>query len=739
MPYKHNIFLRSPDQYHRDLNIVDNAVELIAHYLQLETGQPIEQCRQFALQKTTVNKKQSLMVKGMKRNQIGDRFPVEIPFDNLLTAGIKSNAIFAPNMVLYDNPSVQVSVSGDYIDNKLTTRRGVKKQGINAYQRNDMATFAMCNNMEYSIKRLTNSISGAHASPHNPLYNKTAHSSLTSNTRTMVSYSNACTEKFVTGNRHYWSKKIILHNIVALTLHTDHATFESIIERYKLHIPTVNELLEMIERSARFYCFNQTNDPDIIRLLTRLSDVEKAIVMYLADFYHLAKYNETLVRSILDEFIQPNLEVEEFDYGKVAKESNSGIQSLAGILCYDILMGKTIGDVEKDEPENYIRYAKTILHIENVGKKYQDLLVPLLTPNVLPSDIYSFPQSIRQSVVGSDTDSTMYTVQNWVEWYYGKLCFGPEVDKLTNAVGYLNNQVIYHTLATISKQMGVSDSNLYRLEMKNEYAFPIYIRTNMAKHYATLMSAREGAVYKKMKIEIKGVGLKNSKIPRLIMNGLEEEIRSIMENILKDGQISIYDFMQKMANLEHFIIESLTKGEIHFLSTQNISTKLAYKIPKSSAYMHYDMWCNVFKHKFGEIASPPYRAIKVSTTMSSAKKVMTWLDTIDPILKESYLTWVNQYANDSEEITDSEGKVVFVNPKKALNQLLLPYEMFNGGLPKEFTSVLNIRDITAELMKGFYIILESLGMYIKNSENTILLSDRIAFKPEAGFPGNIGK
>ena len=722
MAHQGNIFLREEAQYVRNLDILKTATGLAADYLNLMTGKPLEECLTFVRNQIAWDGSfpvESIVVKGLQRLPNQDRVKVSESLDTVLKHIQSSNAILSPNFVIYDSAETNKSCTSKYVEDKMTERGKVKRMALQAQQQQDHATFAYCNNSEYGIKILTNSLSGAQASPHNPLFNKTAHSSLTSTTRVIVSYSNASTEKFLKGNRHYHSKDIVIENILAITKLTDYEKLRSVINKYDIYIPTAEELLVLVKRSTKFYWTNTAQDTQIYTLLTKLTALQRAAFMYVGDFFHLTIYNDALVRNFLTKMITRPAYCEFADPDAILKTADEGIVTLTGILCADILAGSSVNDIKQSSLINYNIYVGTIHHVSEVIAEYSDLLIALFVTDNVPSTIYNFPDSIRRCVVGSDTDSTMFTTQSSVEWFFGRLAFGHEADKIANVLCYLNTQVIAHMLASCSRQMGAEDKYLYKLEMKNEYGFPIYIRANRAKHYATLLASREGNVYKIPKNDIKGVGLKDSKIPRNIMVRLEKEINNVMMDLLGEKTIDIYPLMQRVANLEHNINNSLNSGSMEYLSTVNISAQAAYKNPMSSKYMHYDLWLKVFQGKFGVIEQPPYRAIKISTTLHNSTAMTNWLQELDTRISRPLLVWMEE------------------NKKTKFEQLLLPLELFENGVPTDFVSIINKRKIIAELLGGFYILFEMLGMFFKGKNATILLFDDIPYRQEYGLPGDI--
>ena len=759
-PYENNVFVRPPDGYKRDLDIKNNAKELAAEYLHLQTKEPYDKCLAFVNKQTEDSSKYPLVpvqLKVLKRNDVGDREKAVVNIDEVLNYAISTESIIAPNMVVYDNSKTNISLSASYLIGNLAKRSIIKKKGMIAKQVKDENTYLICHNTEYGIKIFNNSVSGARVSPHNPFFFRVIHSSLTSNTRMMVSYSNASTERFICGNRHYFSIDVIIENILGIIHNTNYSQLSEVISKYNLYIPTTKDIFDLIKRSAKFYIYKMCNfdlaksliDIEDVKykrlynLVNNLSDLQKAIFVYNGDLFHLAKYNDKLIRDLITEYITsplPNNDIyHSEDPDKIIGDAHSGTTAFAGILCSHILAGETIDKVKKESPTNYKIYSDTVKHIVQLDNKYKDLYICLFANDSPPSAIFNFPSSIRRSVVGSDTDSTMFTVQEWIKWYFGKLIFGDEASKVSNVLCYLNTRLIAHWLAYVSKQMGVEEHNLYELEMKNEFSFKIYARANMAKHYATLIDAREGNVYKEFELELKGVNLKNSKIVLAIMSKLKLLITDTLIDITNNKGIYIYPILQQIANLEHTIFKSLSNGEITFLSAVNISDKMAYKKPMSSNYVHYDLYINVFQKKYGEIEPPPYKAIKLVTNLNKPKLVNDWVQSLDESLFNDFQLWLNKFNDINEDdfkdivsVDEETGEITtimeIINPKKSLKMLLLPQSIFENGLPSEFVNILDQRKIVSELLNGFYIFLTMIGYYIKDKNNSVLLSDTIIYR-----------
>jgi hypothetical protein len=133
----------------------------------------------------------------------------------------------------------------------------------------------------------------------------------------------------------------------------------------------------------------------------------------------------------------------------------------------------------------------------------------------------------------------------------------------------------------------------------------------------------------------------------------------------------------------------------------------AYVNPGQSPYQHYLLWERVFREKYGEAPKPPYAAIKVSLDMPNKTAIAGWLEGIkDPHIKEQL---TRQY-----------------DGKPNATTLLLPKDVVEEtGLPTEVLAAMNIRKLVYSTVRPFYLILESLGVFLSNDNNTKLVSDFI--------------
>lgn len=715
-----DLFVNPVPSYGRNYDLVPTYIEDNAAYLHLQTGKPLDQCRDFV--KRTVGpggahplRFPDTMV--LTKNKHGDREIRQLPFNEYLADVQQKRQILSPTMAAYVHPDENMSLLAKYISGNLQLRKQAKHAMFAADMRGDKLEEAVQDAMQSTYKIKNNSLSGAHCSPYTFLWNKSSHSTLTSTCRTATSYGNANNEKFLYGNRHYYAPDIVKTNFISIINHTDLVKMEQVMAKFSLQHPTVEQVMAMVERCTSAYWRNPDQFALIGKLVSNMSAVQRSAVMFTSDFYHLAQVNPVFVRTLLTQLsfkITDPLAPEETDEWIRGMDDN--MVAYVSVLCAEELDGMSLADLRKKvketgDPIAAVRLGKIAATAKNIMTRltsYEDFIRVFWVSDNLPSSVYYLPNILRRGAVTSDTDSTIFTVQYWTEWYVGKLDFSPTSTAIATTMVYLSAQLIRHILATFSGNMGAAHQDITRLSMKNEYYFPIFTLTSRAKHYYAYIAAREGNVYKKMKTEIKGVALRNSAVPVEITQAAHAMICDVMDTVMKGDKISIVKILGEVARLEQGIRDSVTSGSYDMMHRMQIKGPDAYKNAEQSNYVHYGLWQEVFAEKYGPAPDPPYAAIKVSIRADNRTKLNEWLATIeDPAIRDKMTAWLKKTG------------------RTTISQLLLPETVLAmHGVPKEVISGVDIRGMIFRMMEAFYLILESLGIYMKNPNITRLVSDQ---------------
>lgn len=707
-----NPFILPVDSYRRTINPIGDYLDQASSFISKMNNCSFDEAKKFVSLKL---KDKSLgivdpKIKFFERKDNGDRDLTEGTLSGYISDAVRRRDLIAPSMTTYINPDVKESLLVTYIDDNVAGRSKAKKAEF-AAKAAGLGEVAKIKNLEQTNRKLSNNaISGAHVSKSTPLANKTAHSTLTSNCRSTSGYGNANNEKLLTGNRHYHNPAIVLNNIVSIVTHTDYVKLKNVVDKYNLYIPTVMDVIECITYSSNIYWKNNVYMLNIIEYVEKLNDLERAAFVYTGDLYHLRKHNDALLRTFIDRLSTKfTNDPEVKDSYKFVKSSIEDHLILAHQICSEEMKGKGKNYDAIKDTQDLMTLACTTKNITSTLNEFGDLIAAVMVTENMPASVAYFPESVRRSAITSDTDSTIFTVEDWVKWFCGEYGFEQKHMSVAATCIFLASQAITHILAMMSANFGIQKKRLFQVAMKNEFKFDVFIPTNVAKHYFADISCQEGNVFKESESEIKGVHLKSSNSPKFITKKAAELMEGIMGAIREKGYVEILPILKDIADIERSIFDSIKKGELQFFRLGEIKTPESYvKSAEESPYLYHLLWNKVFSDKYGVFSEPPYQAIRVATTLESPTATQKWLDTMeDRVLSEKMSKWLGALG------------------KNKLPTLLLPVEAISAnGIPKEIIEIIDIRKIVYNLCKIFYLVLETLGFYICNDNITRLVSDQ---------------
>lgn len=711
-------FVLAPDEYCRDINFLKHYVEQTALYISKMTGQSFEYCQEYVKKEIKDGGKFELKkrrVMFLERNEFGDREKKVDTLINYFGEVVRKQHLVAPNLTVYYNPKVKKSWLTDIVEGNIKKRSIKKKEMFAAEARGDALAQEIADTFQSTKKILNNSLSGAALSKSTPLENKTTHSTLTSNCRLTSGYGNANNERFLSGHRHYYHPTIVRNNIISIISNSDYNAIEQVMTKYGLVYPTHQDVLACILRSTTRYCRSKVEDERIRKLVFTLSPLECAAFVYTGDLYHLRKHNDGFVRDFVTALASHDVSQCE-DIDEAMKETPEDIEILASLICVDELKALII---EKDlkaakgkellGTPNGVIFASIVKNIKNVVSEYSDFIKAFLTTSNVPPTVATLPSMVRSTVLVSDTDSTIFTVQDWVEWHQGRVGFDAKCYAVTNAMVFLASRTVKHILAIMSANSGIETSRIHQMAMKNEYTFDILVPTQVAKHYFGAISCQEGQVYRKVKSEQKGVHLKNSNVAKSVIKRAKDLMDDVVAQVMREEQISIYEILKKISDIEKEISNSIKTGGAEFYKKGSIKDASGYSQKEESApYQQYLFWNEIFGPKYGEAPPPPYAVLKASVELEKPAQFKEWLENMaDQGIKERLTEWSARTG------------------KRALgSQIQIPAVILTAkGLPTELEEVIGIRRIILDCMKPFYIFLETLGLYKENKHITWLVSD----------------
>lgn len=780
MSHHDHPFVLEREEYKRDIDPIRQYIDNAATFINKQRNVDYETAKEYVVRNLKPGGRfpfKDPTAYYLERNEVGDREKKSSGLYQYIMQAVRERAIIMATFTIYDNPEVNKSYLVDFIDDNVA-RRGVAKKAMfkaamardaaekrgdsEAYESNRLLHNLM-KGEQGNRKISNNSISGAHAQSGTPLFNPTAHSSLTSTCRSTSGYGNANNEKVITGNRHYWSMNIVLNNITSTIKLVDMDQFKVMMTVFGLRAPTVKETMECITYSTNLYWRDARKLKFIEEYVSMLTDTERAAFVYVGDLYHTAKYNDAVVRRLLDKLAQ-RVDAPCDDHAAFVADHPEEYRNLALLLCPEETRGVDYKDLVKMDQHRIV--GSTVANISNTLEEYRLFFKMLFLTPVVPASLALLPTSIRRCALTSDTDSTIFTVQDWCQWHNGYIGIDQKSNATADVMVFIASMSIIHVLARMSANFGIEQKRLFQIAMKNEFKFDVFIPTQVAKHYFAFISSQEGNIYNKYKAEIKGVHLKSSNVPKKIMKKATNLMLEILTTVSSNKKIKLIPILKDIADLERTIVKSVTTGEvekvvkeetdlvkeIEFVNTrpddeddfqpvfsdeeleegdeedldEEVSDeeveKRAYeyfrigqikgadsytKPEMESNYWYYLFWEATFGQKYGSTQPPPYTGVKISIGLNSATKYKRWLEQMED---RALATRIEAFMKKSN--------------RNKLTTIWLPEQVIlSSGIPTELMTQIDTRKIVIGLTQVFYLILECLGVYMLNSKKTRLCMD----------------
>jgi len=697
-----DIFFKDKTQYNSQLNPVKGYVEQLAKYISVKKKISLEAAKEKAIEilKTHFKDKH---IKYFEREENGDRGVKDGTLLSYIKQNIANKNILVPTFTSYMNGKVKKSILSEFIFMNVKVRSIAKKVAQKAKAEGDNDLFIAKNNEQNTKKTANNSLSGVFSQEACILHNPTAHNTLTSITRTITSLSNASNEKLIAGNRYYPRPIDVLNNIIYISTYTNVQDVKNVVEKFGLRLPTVEETVKVLKYSSDLYFIDHNfYNTKIIPYLQNLSPYELAGICYMGDLYHLRVFNSDFMRKMIDDLTTA------VDTGGVKLEDTKEIHKVDEALLYfvhQIFFSKIKGFGKDYDKMNEAGIASGILATAHKVKEalfnYKEFFNVFFMSGIFPCNSFRLKNMRRRTVVLSDTDSTCFTLDEWVKWYKGEFFIDDKSIALAGCISYITSQAIVNSLAILSKNMNIEEELLNTLAMKNEFLWTVHVPAEVSKHYFAQTVMCEGNVYKEPDIEIKGVHLKNSAVPKHITQDAKDIMKYILSTVAENKKIKFNDVVKRIIALEQEITDSVTRGESKYLKKSKIKNKEAYSQGEmKSPYQRHQFWVDVFSPKYGDIQDPPYDVIKVPTTVVSRVSLQAWLDSIeDTDLKERLAGWLERY-----------GKKDL--PTIYLNEIYV----LGNGIPNEIIRIIDIKRIIMDITIQHRVILETLGVMLQEDK-----------------------
>lgn len=709
MSFVNPFFYPSAEDYKRDFDVLHHYKATVAkHFSLLKKWDYDESLKMVSIMINRLFPAQSPTMQVLKRKIRGDRNKAKLDFLSYIEWVAENRHILTPNLICYANPELERSFVAGFIDENLAMRKQVKKAGQAAKQSGNDLYADFCNLLQANYKIRNNSISGATSSAHNPLYYTSAHTALTSFCRAMTSTANSINERMLASNRHYYTPDIILANISYITRTVDMGQIVNAMDIHGIVPPSVEYTIDMALSNGHKYWRSVKHDARIIQVIENMTDYERAAFVYCNDLHALQETNSSFLQRFYMRLLDfPTLGIGVAETDAELNNCDDDLKVLVGTLCASFMQGKKWSDIRDNDPDTYSRIGARIRNVQDVFTHYTPFIRAFFTTDIMPQHLHQLPGMIREAVVASDTDSSIFSCQRQVHWFTGSYDTNELSIPLTGITTYLVSQNIAHNLGLLMAQIGVEPGQLFRPTMKTEYQFNVFAVTPKTKHYMATMEVQEGNIFAKTKYEIKGVNLKNSKLPPEVRVVLENYQRGLLDLVKQNIALTPQMVMAVPAYIEHCIKEDLRSNSATWFKAQQIKTEATYA--NKSVFRFVPFWNAVFGPKYGFVEQLPVPCIEVPVDLTKPAKIAAWLETLPP----------DMAMRAKEQITDP-----VYGFKGGIGRLMMPMELVTeNALPKEIHSVIDERKIITAMMSPFYLTMMTMSLYVLDDKLNVLASD----------------
>jgi hypothetical protein len=626
------------------------------------------------------------------------------PIDLFSYTGTIRENIITPAGVLYMRPSKKESFLKIKITGNLKFRKTQKKRMLEAAAIGDLITEQVANYLQASIKIETNSIPGAFGSPFNCLFDIPGYNAVTSVGRHAIMCGYAHVEKLVAGNFYFPTLDHVINYCINLCRLCP-PNIMQVVDRHGLYIPSVQDVCEHFTVSMRHYMY--MTDQIKLRLhglIASLPVSERIFVYYAYCLKTLLVKNEKFFRAFLADFFRTDVRPSA-DAPKGIYSFNADLTAMVTALNSDMINRQPVSDAIATCPDGVQKLMGIGKHMEGKLSDISDILQTFLRIDCDTADAMSHPNMIRKAVIISDTDSVLFSTQNWIEWYTGKISFEREAYEVNAFVVFLVVMTLEQVFARLSTNFGAEGEDIYKISMKNEFMYPLMLRTPLPKQYAGRVAIQEGFVLPKTKNDIKGLSFRSSTMCSETTKAGTDFVNWIFDEVTKHGSISAGECIQRALAHEIRVIESIQTGDRTFLTTKPIRPKTEYKDAAASIYYYWTLWDQVFKPNFGEFVIPAKGYELPIIGGGKSLKSEAWLQRLQAFDKKLHDRLVAFMENNAREIT----------------AIYIPMTL--KDIPEILRPVIDTRKIVYNNSTPFIVTLRSLGIGYTESNNQTLLSD----------------
>ncbi len=557
------------------------------------------------------------------------------------------------------------------------------------------------------IKININSLPGNFGSAYSIFFNKENYNAITSGSRALIGYANSMIEALLGGNFAWFSVEELLQHIYSHITHgIPTEMVRKCMEKYKLQPKTWVDLFNFYKGTMEKY--DKYHDWNRVRsTVESLSFEEIQYFYYFQNLRHLLMENDAFFRNWLKELfdiknVDLSLQVEADDLFKV----DGALAIFCNVAFHEHVDPQDssiqLYDLPKARPDLAKKFVCIAKYMEEKLKETDDLFATFIYTPLNRTSVKTRPFMYRNSAVISDTDSSIFTVKDWVGWFTGDIySVSSDAYAIATCMIYWITNAVTHALKIFSIAHGAEGQFESVMAMKNEFLYPVMVLADVKKHYAGVTYIQEGVILPTPEIDIKGVQFKGSDICKLATEFAKHFIEvDILENLYKHGRISAHDLIEKVRNFEARISSDIQAGKTDWFNPLAIRTKDHYANPMSSNWYSYFAWEQIFAESYGDISLPTKTpAVHINRPN---KTYLGWLEKENPSIYKKMINFLDKYKRFPSAIA--------INP-------------VSNRVPKELIPLIKASDIIHSNVKPCHLILKQIGISVGYKADHLLFMD----------------
>ena len=637
----------------------------------------------------------------------------------------QANNIITPSGSVYCQHEVKLGTIIEMLIKFLAKRKVEKKAMLKAKADGNTTEYLKHYYAQTLIKIFVNALPGNFGSKYSIFCDKGNYNAITSSGRALIGYAYSEIEAVLGGNFMWLTiDDLRIHIVTQLYKGIDEAKVMTTCQKYNLHHVTKEDLYKFYETSLMrynrytIYVGKKEDEPlaqynghksgdlaKIMELIAKMNDAQVQYFYYFENLRHVIMENDATFRKYFNDL---------FNYDLIPQDPNVKPDDLfnidgALVTLVNVAFHKYVDpkdpkiqayDLPKTHPDLAIKFVNIAKYVEKKLKEMDPLLETFIYTPICRPNVQKQPLLYRNSTVVSDTDSTIFTVKDWVGWYTGSVySIDEKAYHIAMVMVYWITKAISDALYKYSIAQGARGKYAKVMAMKNEFLYPVMIQADKKKHYMGVITVQEGVILPTPDIDLKGGQFRGSDVPKIATKFAEDLIADILDKMYRKGKISAHEVIAKVRAFEEQIYTDIQNGDTQWYKTLSIKTKEKYTTPMSSNWYYYLAWQEIFAPKYGDILLPiKTPAVPINPPTES---YWTWLSEKDKAMYKRWQEFLVKYKRNPTSMA--------INP-------------VGGKVPPELVPLIKVKDIIHHTVKPCHLALRQLPINCGFEDDSNLFS-----------------